>query len=74
MYIYIIYIYIYILSFPCFTYHYVLCIKILEKKIGVTFFSVNQLKNNDTSENKERAMYCFLTFNGIFHSKKDLLK
>ena len=26
------------------------------------FFSVNQLENNDTSGNKESAVYCLLTY------------
>ena len=36
------------------------------------FYSVNQLKNNDTSGNKESAAYCqFITFNGTCHNSKD---
>ena len=35
---------------------------------GIDMFSVNQLENNDTSGNRESA-----TFNGICHSRKDLL-
>ena len=37
-------------------------------------FSVIELKGNDTSGNKESGVYCqYVTFNGIYHSTKDLL-
>ena len=39
-----------------------------ENSGGIDMFSVNQLENNDTPGNTESA-----TFNGICHSRKDLL-